>query len=407
MPLNGGGTASKPSGTTFVPNTTIASSPMNSVIDDIYAIFNTPRPIVYGGTNGASAVEGGDNLSTKGADIPSAATTDIGASTGRFIHITGTTTITGLGTKTAGVVRFVVFDGILTLTHNATSLILPGATSIATAAGDTAIFISEGSGNWRCVDYVRASGLPVVNTTGLQGYVFGLNATTNTGTPASNIDISVGVSAKFDSPYTLITLASAITKNAANAWAVGTGNGSLDTGAIANSTYYGYLIQRSDTGVVDVLTSLSATSPTMPASYDRRSPALFSFVRTASVNSAPTMLNAPSKKFVSALQTITSAGLLTLPHGLAVIPDFVQGELVCLTADIGYAIGDIVVVNPAGNGYASGGSAAQGVVFRKDATNIYVRYGSGTNPFQLMNGTTGVVANMTNANWNFRVRAIG
>lgn len=406
MPLSGGGTASRVPGTTAVPNQTILSAAYNASMDDIYAIFNTPRPIAYGGTNGSSAVEGIDNLSTKGTDIASAATTDIGAATGRFVHITGTTTITSLGTKIAGVVRFVVFDGTLTLTHNATSLILPGGTSITTAAGDAAIFISEGAGNWRCVDYVRSSATPG-SASGMQGYVYGLTATTNTGTPSSNIDIATGVAAKFDSPYTLITLASSITKNTANAWAVGSGNGSLDTGSIANSTYYGYLIQRSDTGVIDALTSLSSTSPTMPTNYDRRSPALFSFVRTAGVNSVPIMLNAPNKKFVSALQTITSAGLLTLPHGMATVPDFVQGELVCLTADIGYAVGDIVVVNPAGNGYGSGGAAAQGVVFRKDATNIYVRYGSGTNPFQLMNGTTGVVANMTNANWNFRVRAIG
>jgi hypothetical protein len=42
----------------------------------------------------------------------------------------------------------------------------------------------------------------------------------------------------------------------------------LDTGAIANSTWYHFwLITRVDTGVVDVLISLSATAPTMPANY--------------------------------------------------------------------------------------------------------------------------------------------
>jgi hypothetical protein len=53
-----------------------------------------------------------------------------------------------------------------------------------------------------------------------------------------------------------------------SAWAVGTGNGGLDTGAIANSTWYHFfIIKRPDTGVVDVLFSLSATAPTMPANY--------------------------------------------------------------------------------------------------------------------------------------------
>lgn len=55
MPLSGGGTASKPSGTTAVANTTIESAKFNSVIDDIYSIFNTARPIAYGGTGATSA----------------------------------------------------------------------------------------------------------------------------------------------------------------------------------------------------------------------------------------------------------------------------------------------------------------------------------------------------------------
>lgn len=92
---------------------------------------------------------------SRGAAIASATTTDIGAATGNFVHITGVTTITGLGTIAAGVERTVIFDGALTLTHNATSLILPGASNILTAANDMAIFVSEGSGNWRCISYTR------------------------------------------------------------------------------------------------------------------------------------------------------------------------------------------------------------------------------------------------------------
>lgn len=64
-----------------------------------------------------------------------------------------------------------------------------------------------------------------------------------------------------------MSLATAYTKTA-SAWAVGTGNGSLDTGSIANNSWYHvWLIGRVDTSVWDVLLSLSATAPTMPASY--------------------------------------------------------------------------------------------------------------------------------------------
>lgn len=65
----------------------------------------------------------------------------------------------------------------------------------------------------------------------------------------------------------MMSLASSISKTT-SAWAVGSGNGALDTGTIANNTWYHvYLIKRTDTGVVDVLISTSATSPTLPASY--------------------------------------------------------------------------------------------------------------------------------------------
>ena len=93
--------------------------------------------------------------------VASAATTDLGSVPGRYVTVSGTTTITGLGTIKAGTLRFVTFSGALIVTHNGTSLILPGGANITTAAGDTAVFVSEGSGNWRCLDYQRATGRPV------------------------------------------------------------------------------------------------------------------------------------------------------------------------------------------------------------------------------------------------------
>lgn len=84
----------------------------------------------------------------------SAGTVNLGAiATGSYVHITGTTGITAFGTIAAGISRILVFDDVLTITHNATSMILPSGTDITTAAGDVAEFVSEGSGNWRCVRY--------------------------------------------------------------------------------------------------------------------------------------------------------------------------------------------------------------------------------------------------------------
>lgn len=93
----------------------------------------------------------------KGVDIASATTTDIGAATGNYVIVTGTVTITGLGTVQAGTRRIVKFTGALTLTHNATSLILPGGANITTVNGDVAVFVSLGSGNWQCVNYQKVT----------------------------------------------------------------------------------------------------------------------------------------------------------------------------------------------------------------------------------------------------------
>lgn len=95
--------------------------------------------------------------------IASAATTDLGSKDSGSLTISGTTTITALGTVSAGIRKSVVFSGILTLTHNATSLILPGTANITTAANDRAEFESLGGGNWRCNWYVKASGQPIIS----------------------------------------------------------------------------------------------------------------------------------------------------------------------------------------------------------------------------------------------------
>lgn len=93
------------------------------------------------------------------ANLGSAATTDIGAQNTVLLNITGTTTITSFGTNYNGP-RYLRFDGVLTLTHNATTLILPGGANITTAAGDSAIVVPNGTpaNGWRVVGYQRADG---------------------------------------------------------------------------------------------------------------------------------------------------------------------------------------------------------------------------------------------------------
>lgn len=117
---------------------------------------------VSDGTNW-QVIQGG--LRGQTVTVASATTCDIGAVASHRVSISGTTTITGLGTV-PNQIRFGSFTGILTLTHNATSLILPGGASITTAAGDTFVASSDSSGNWRFLVYQKASGAAVTGGSG-------------------------------------------------------------------------------------------------------------------------------------------------------------------------------------------------------------------------------------------------
>lgn len=116
--------------------------------------------VSYNTAASAFLIDNVDAIWTQGANVASASTVTMGE--GGYFNITGTTTITALAFSTdkAGRVAVLKFAGALTLTHNATSLILPGGYSITTAANDVAAFVSEGSGNFRCLWYRKAAIAP-------------------------------------------------------------------------------------------------------------------------------------------------------------------------------------------------------------------------------------------------------
>lgn len=88
-------------------------------------------------------------------DITSAATTDIGTLASHNANVTGVVTITSFG-STASVsfpIYFVKFASSLTLTNNASTLVIPGGNNIQTSSGDSAIVEYLGAGAWRVRDY--------------------------------------------------------------------------------------------------------------------------------------------------------------------------------------------------------------------------------------------------------------
>ena len=101
------------------------------------------------------------------------------------------------------------------------------------------------------------------------------------------------------------------------------------------------------------------------------------------------------KIYVSPQQVITSAGALTLAHGLPSSPSLVTMQLVCQTAEQGYSIGQVINIQLG----VQDSSSARGVSVISNATNLTIRYGSTATAFIYIHGTTGAQAILTNANW--------
>jgi hypothetical protein len=294
-----------------------------------------------------------------GANIASATTTDLSTASGVGVTITGTATITGFGTVQAGAMRHLTFSGAATLTHNATSLILPGAANIVTAAGDTALAQSLGGGNWRIRAYQRASGAPITSTFILK----------QSAAPAPTVEGD----AQWDTDDDILL---------------------IGDGAAART----FVPFPSSVVAGDLFYATSAKALTRLPKGTARQSLLMNAGATA-----PAWATLPfSQSFESAQQTISAAGGLTLAHGLASAPKLYMGVLICVSAEAGYSINDEVLLPVGANVDGAGG--VRGVTMTPDATNLNVRFAS-SGPLYILNKSTGAFVNITNASWRLVVRA--
>lgn len=135
---------------------------------------------------------------------------------------------------------------------------------VATAAGKIARKGVGAAGSVVLARPADASGLAYVAA--LSSSIYGLTYQNNAGDAVNDLDIAAGGAMDATGAYFIVT--AALTKQSDVVWAVGSNAGMLDTGAVGNSDYFLWQIARSDTGVTDILASLSNTAPTMPANYD-------------------------------------------------------------------------------------------------------------------------------------------
>lgn len=271
MPRNGSGVMSKPAGTTAVPNTPILSAKYNEVIDDIISDLNLARPITAGGTGATTASGARTNL---GVDVATAFASKSGdytalATDNNAIHrfsAAATLSLTAAATLGTGWHYTVIADGgAVTIDPNSTEQV-NGATTAIIPEGFTATIICDGSGfSTTSLNAVLVE-LSSIGIGLMANYLTGYTLSNNVADATNDIDIAPGVC--MDTTNTsFIKLASGITKRMDAAWAVGTGQGCLDTGSLSDTTYHFYSIKRLDTGVVDIIASADADGPLMPDNY--------------------------------------------------------------------------------------------------------------------------------------------
>lgn len=138
------------------------------------------------------------------------------------------------------------------------------------------------------------------------------------------------------------------------------------------------------------------TAPTATAGTNTTQIATTAFVTTAVAGSSVF-----TKGYLSAEQTITSGGALTLAHGLGVDPKLITCHLVCKVAAAGFSVGEKVEL------YLMNDNGAQinGAVFWKDATNVYLRFTNAATAYTIGSKTGGLRTGLTNSDWRLVVGA--
>lgn len=216
---------------------------------------------------GQEAVAENNIITSGNGTIASAATTDIGAEIEKRLTVTGTTAITSFGTVAAGTEKTLIFSGILTLTHNATSLILQTGANIATVAEDVLTIISLGSGNWRVTNYQRKDGKALVGDGG--GDVTG---------PGSAVDENIAV---FD-----FTTGKVIKDSGTNISAV-----TANTAKVTNATHTGDVTGSGALTIADNAVTLAKLADMATASLLGRNTAATGDPEVLSAATARSLLN--------------------------------------------------------------------------------------------------------------------
>jgi len=279
-----------------IPGTTITAAQHNDPLQDIASTFNSVQPVVWGGTGAPNAAGARANLGlVPGTDVAGLTTANVftanqtvrlsddGAAAGPLLTLDRLSASPAASDLLGEVVFSGRDSGAATQTYGLIGAEIVDATA---ASEDGRLFLqSVVAGALATRAYVGAGiyslsafgGDPGAGSLNFQGYslngtstfasglIYGCSIANNVTDATNDIDFGAGKCA--DSTNAAYLVASALTKRLDGAWAVGTNQGGLFSGSIANTTYHCFIIMRPDTGVVDAGFDTSVTAANRPVAY--------------------------------------------------------------------------------------------------------------------------------------------
>lgn len=103
-----------------------------------------------------------------------------------------------------------------------------------------------------------------------------------------------------------------------------------------------------------------------------------------------------TKEFIDSPQGIVFSSAQGRPHGFGVAPKIIQLTIINTTAELGYSIGDEIMLNAS---YVHGGLSGGGFTIERDETNCTVHW---ANQVFVVRKDTHLAANfIVAANWDF------
>lgn len=343
-------------------------------VDSLIAAASVSEMLVGTETAKSATPDSVAGIWQRGSDIASASTLSLPAAGGGVFTVTGTTTVNGISTAQGGRCVKLRFAASLTLTHNATSFILPGAANIQTSAGDCAEFINDAAtdasgSNWRCFNYQFANGAP------LQTSAPNSQTATYTATDADR-----GKLIRFSGLGSDVTLNLPAAAGRAGFVLYVVNDDTNDT------VGYGVTVDPNASETIDGFTTRKGYVGTRVA-------ILCDGTGWRTVSG--------SYRFFTGDITMATGTVTTFTHGLGARPWRIWAEMKCTTAEAGYAVGDIVAVNP---NLESDATVVRGMTVNADATTLRTIGGNNVSIWTA-NKSTGAVSAITPSSWRYRAYA--